>query len=180
MIREWLIWVGLFFASLISLAYGFLGMFSPRTLAKVMAWYTDADEWSTRRPGGEVSGSISQRIAGFFAVLLGGLLFICLVAPVLDGSLPSASPPADSSMPGTTSPRATSHPWLGLVAGLLFAAFGLALLIKPELYARTVQRSVPDRELSADVVKKMLPAGRVTGVVFMLAGTWILHHFYRG
>jgi hypothetical protein len=67
-----------------------------------------------------------------------------------------------------------------LVAGLLFAAFGLALLIKPELYARTVQRSVPDRQLSPDVVKKMLPAGRVTGVVLILAGMWILRHFYRG
>ena len=156
-------------------------MFSPRTLAKVMAWwYTDADEWSTRRPGAEVSGSISQRIAGFFAVLLGGLLFICLVAPIHDGYRLIASQPTASSLPGTTLPRATSHPWLALDAGLFFAVYGLALLIKPELYARTVQRSVPDRELSPDMVKKMLPAGRLTGAVFMLAGTWILHHFYRG
>jgi hypothetical protein len=180
MIRQWLIWIGLVFFSLITLAYGFLGMFSPRTLAKVMAWFAGAEEWSTRRPGAEVSGSISQRIAGFFAVLFGGLLFICLVAPVLDGSLPSASPPAYSSMPGTTSPRATSLPWLELVAGLFFAAYGLALLIKPELYARTVQRAVPDREFSPDAVKKMMPVGRVTGVVLMLAGMWILRRFYRG
>lgn len=180
MIRQWLIWIALVLASLVTLTYGFLGMFSPRTLAKVIAWYTRADKWSTRAPGAEVSGSISQRIAGFFAVLLGGLLFIFLVAPVLDGSLPSASPPAAFPLPGNTSPGATTHPWLALVAGLFSVAIGLALLIKPELYARTVQRAVPDREFSPDAVRKMLPVGRVTGAVFMLAGAWILHHFYRG
>jgi hypothetical protein len=175
MIREWLIWIGLVFVSLVTLAYGFLGMFSPRTLAKVIAWSTQADKWSTRRPGGDVSGSISQRIAGFFAVVLGGLMFIALVEHVLHRSLPSASPPTDSSMPGVA-----SHPWLALVAGLLFYALGLALLIKPELYASTVQRSLANREFSHDMVKKMLPTGRVTGAVLMLAGTWIMHHFYRG
>ena len=76
-------------------------------------------------------------------------------------------------------PGAASRPWLTLVAGLLFAAFGLTLLIKPELYARTVQRSVPDRGFSPEMIKKMLPAGRLTGAVLMLAGAWILHHFYR-
>ena len=174
MIRGWLIWIGLVFASLITLVYGFLGMFSPRTLAKVVTWYTQADKWSTQRPGAQVSGSILQRIAGFFAIVLGGLMFICLVAPVVDRSLPIASPPAAFSMP-----KSASHPWLPLVAGLFFAAFGLALLIKPELYARTVQRSVPDRGFSPEMIKKMLPAGRLTGAVLMLAGAWILHHFYR-
>lgn len=175
MIKSLLLWVGLVLVSLVALTWGVLSMFSPRTLARAMAWYTGAAKWSTLKPNAVVSGSLSQRVGGFFAVLIAGwMLFILLVPHRLCGLHPSCAAPLQPSQSGTT-----PHDWSALVVGLFFNACGLYMLFRPELNVRMVQKNLPDRELSPDMVKQLLKGGRFGGAVFILFGSYLLFLWYR-
>lgn len=173
MMESLLLEVGLVLISLLILAWGFLSMFSPRTLTRAMAWYARADKWSTRRPNAASSGSLSQRVAGFLGILVGGWMLLIVTHHRLYGHNPSASPPIHPSQSA-----ATSNCWLGWVMGLSFNAYGLYMLFKPELNARMVQDNFPDRELSQDVVKDT-KGGRLLGIALILFGACLLFHLYR-
>jgi hypothetical protein len=173
MVKGIFLWIALFAWALAILCWGLLSMFFPRSLRRIMEWYTWAERWSTRKPATQVQASLSQAVAGFFAVLIGGWMAFRLVAGLLRSHVGTAAP-------AQAVPRVTAgHHWSALVGGIAIIAFGVYGTLKPQISLRLTEANFPNRELSKDAVRRALQGGRVLGVLTILFGAFLLFLWYR-
>ena len=168
MVKGIFLWTALFAWALAIFCWGLLSMFFPRTLRRIMEWYTGAERWSTQKPATQVQPSLSQAVAGFFAVLIGGWMAFRLVARLLRFHVNTAAPVR-------TIPRVTAgRHWSALIGGIAIIAFGVYGTLRPQISLRLTEANFPNRELSKDAVRRALQGGRVLGILTILFGAFLL------
>jgi hypothetical protein len=173
MMKGLLLWIGLFLCALVTLFWGLLSMFSPRTLERFTEWYTRADKWSTRKPRARAQGSLSQRVAGFFVTLMGTWMTLALVSRLLRFHVSTTAP--TRAMPS----ESADHHWSALVGGLVIIGFGVYMTLSPQISLRLMRSNFPNRELSKDAVNRALSGGRILGALTALFGAFLLLLWYQ-
>jgi ABC-type multidrug transport system fused ATPase/permease subunit len=172
-VKSLILWTGLFLWSLACLLWGLLSMFSPQTLQRFMEWYTRGSTWSTAKGPPPVKGTVSQRIAGFFAILMGAWMAFRLMAGLLRFRVSAAAPAHRLPAPGT------DRHWSALVGAILCVGLGTFAMLRPQIALRMTKANFPNRELSDEAVRRALQGGRVLGVLTILFGAFLLFLWYR-
>jgi hypothetical protein len=173
MVKSLILWVGLLLWALACLLWGLLTMFSPQTLQRFMEWYTKASTWSTAKGPPPVKRRMSDRVAGFFATLIGGWMAFRLLAGVLRLRATAAVPVQPHPPPGT------DHHWSALVGAIVCVGLGVFGMLRPQIALRMTQANFPNRELSEEAVRRALQGGRVLGALTVLFGGLLLFLWYR-
>ncbi len=173
MTRSLILWTGLFLCSLACLLWGLLTMFSPQSLQRFMEWYTRAGTWSTAKGPPPTKGRVSDRIAGFFATLMGGWMAFRSVVGLLRFRASVAAP---AHLPA---PLGTDRHWSTLIGAIVCVGLGIFGMLRPQIALRMTKANFPNRELSEEAVKRAMQGGRVLGVLTILFGAFLLCLWYR-
>lgn len=173
MLKSLLLWAGIFLCSLLGLLWGILTMFSPRTLQRFMEWYTRADTWSTAKGPSPAKGRVSDRFAGFLAVLMAGWMAFHSAARLLRYDA-SVGGPVQAPAP----PPVGRH-WPTLVGAIIWIGLGILGCLRPMIAPNMTKANFPNRELSDEAVRRALQGGRALGVLSIIVGAFLLVLWYR-
>jgi len=173
MIKGILLWAALFLWATMMVSWGFLSIFFPRRLDRIVEWYTGASRWSTPKAGAQAQGSLSQKVAGVFAVLIGGWMTVRLLSRLVRFRAHATSPVEVVPSGGT------KNHWSALAGGIVIIGFGVYMTLRPQLSLRLTQANFPNRELSKGAVERALGGARVLGVLTTLFGAVLVFLWYR-
>lgn len=84
--RDWLIVLVLLFFSLWVVLHGVLMIFSPKTVMRLVDWYSRADAWCSANPEWKPGFSWNSRLGGVGVLVVGGLMARAAIIWMLETS----------------------------------------------------------------------------------------------